>query len=281
MMHGRTHSLIAVILTLTAAPAVAQWLNYPTPGIPRTPDGKPNLSAPAPRAPNGKPDLSGVSHAEPTPLAELRRLYPDLVKNAEATGVPSNLSVSKYSANILVDFRPDETPLRSDVRLRRDVGGTCLPLGIPFSFLLPEPNKIVQALGLIVIMYESDGTRHQIYTDGRPLPRDPQPSWLGYSTDKWQSDTLVVQTAGFNDKTCLDGMRHPHSETLRVTERYHRRDFGHLDLESMFDDPKMYTKPFTIKITQLLLADSDILEYVCNENEKDRAHLNAGASAGK
>jgi hypothetical protein len=167
------------------------------------------------------------------------------------------------------------------VRLRRDVGGTCLPIGIPFSFLLPDPNKIVQAPGLIVIMYEIDGMHRQIYTDGRTLPKDPQPSWLGYSTGKWQSDTLVVQTAGFNDKASLDGMGHPHSEALRVIERYHRRDFGHLDVEMTFDDPKMYTRPFTIKITQLLSADSDILEYVCNENEKDRAHLNAGAGPGK
>jgi hypothetical protein len=179
MMQRRTDSLVAVILMIAVAPAMAQWLNYATPGIPRTPDGKPNLSVPAPRAANGKPDLSGVWHVEPTPLAELRRLYPDLVKNAEATGVPSNLSVSKYSANTLVDFRPDETPLRSDVRLRQGVTGTCLPLGIPFSFLLPEPNKIVQASGLIVIMYENDGMHRQIYTDGRPLPKDPQPSWLG------------------------------------------------------------------------------------------------------
>jgi hypothetical protein len=130
-------------------------------------------------------------------------------------------------------------------------------------------------------MYESDGTHRQIYIDGRPLPVERQPSWLGYSVGRWEADTLVVETVGFNDKTNLDLMGHPHSEALRVVERYHRRDFGHLDVEIMFDDRKMYTRPFTIKITQQLLADSDILEYVCNENEKDSAHLNAAASTGK
>jgi hypothetical protein len=264
-----------------AAPLGGQWLNYPTPGIPRMPDGKPNLTAQAPRAPNGKPDLSGVWHVEPTPLTEMRRLYDDMVKNAEATGVPGNPSISKYAANILVDFRPEETPLRSGVPLRPASGGTCLPAGIPFAFLLADPNKIVQAPGLIVIMYESDGTYRQIYTDGRPLPLERQPSWLGYSAGRWEGDTLIVETVGFNGKTNLDVMGHPHSEALRVEERYHRRDFGHLDVEMTFYDPKMYTGPFTIKITQQLLADSDILEYVCNENEKDRAPLNTGAGPGK
>jgi hypothetical protein len=205
----RTTVRIVLIVAIAAALGHAQWLNYPTPGIPRTPDGKPNLSAPAPRAPNGQPDLSGLWHVEPTPIGEMRQLYGDLVKNAEATGVPGNLSISKYAANILVDLKPEETPLRSGVPFRPVSGGTCLPAGIPFSFLLADPNKIVQAPGLIVIMYESDGTHRQIYTDGRPLPMERQPSWLGYSAGRWEDDTLVVETVGFNDKTALDIMGHP------------------------------------------------------------------------
>lgn len=120
-------------------------------------------------------------------------------------------------------------------------------------------------------MYESDDTRRQIYTDGRPLPKNPQPAWLGYSVGKWVGDTLVVETSGFSEKTVLDAMGHPHGEALHVV--YRRRDFGHMDVELTFDDPKTYSALFTIKITQVLLADSDILEYVCNENEKDRAHM--------
>jgi hypothetical protein len=134
------------------------------------------------------------------------------------------------------------------------------------------PHKIVHSPGLIVIIYEGSGHR-QIYTDGRELPKEvAQPSWFGYSVGRWDRDTFVVESAGFNDKTRLDAMGHPHSEALRVVERYRRRDFGHLDIEMTFDDPQIYTAPFTIRFTNELLADSDIFEYYCNENEKDRAH---------
>jgi len=147
------------------------------------------------------------------------------------------------------------------------------PSVFPADGLVSEPNKIVQSPKVIVILYESDGTHRQIYTDGRALPNEiEQPSWLGYSAGKWDHDTLVVETAGFNDKTWLDLGGHPHSEALRIVERYHRRDFGHMDVEMTFDDPRMYTKPFTIKFTEELWADSDLFEYFCNENEKDRAH---------
>jgi hypothetical protein len=125
----------------------------------------------------------------------------------------------------------------------------------------------------MVILYEVDNTHRQIYTDGRKLPADPQPSWLGYSVGRWEGDTLVVDSAGFNDKSWLDGRGHPHSEGLRVQERFHRRDFGHMDLSLTIDDPQMYTKPWTIKVTELLVPDSDVLESVCNENEKDIVHM--------
>jgi hypothetical protein len=145
--------------------------------------------------------------------------------------------------------------------------------GIPLAGLLSEPIKIVQSPRLTVILYEADNTHRQIYTDGRALPKTFElPAWLGYSVGHWERDVLVVETAGFNDKTTLDVMGHPHSEGLRVVERYRRRDFGHLDVEMTFDDPAMYTKPFTIKVPHALLADADIFETFC-ENEKDRAHL--------
>jgi hypothetical protein len=149
----------------------------------------------------------------------------------------------------------------------------CLPLGIPFNSMLSEPVKILQSPRLIAILYEADDKYRQIYTDGRTLPKEfAEPAWNGYSVGKWERDTLVVETAGFNDKSALDYIGHPHSEALRVVERYHRRDFGHLDVEMTFDDPTMYTKPFSIKVTWDLWPDSDIFEFVCNENEKDRAH---------
>jgi hypothetical protein len=269
-------------LLLATLGAQAQWLNYPAPGTPRTREGKPNLAARAPRASNGKPDLSGVWHVEPTPLAEMKRLFGDDVDKVQVPGMEID-TISKYAVNILQDFKPEDAPLRPEalaVLRRRVPGGLeilpsthCLPVGIPLSTLVSEVHKIVQTPGLIVIMLEIDGVPRQIYTDGRKLPVDPSPSWLGYSAGKWEGDTLVVETTGFNDKSWLDVMGHPHSEAMRMVERYRRRDFGHLDVEITIDDPNMYTKPFTIKVTHLLQADSDILEYFCAENEKDRPHM--------
>lgn len=266
-----------LLFALGSIGAHAQWLNYPTPGIPRTHDGKPNLTAPAPRTADGKPELSGVWMHERTPLAELKRLFG---VDVGATNVPGMEveTVSKYAINILLDFKPEDSPMRpeaAEIFRRRAAGledrGTCLPVGVPLGSLLSEPFKIVQSPRLIAVLFED--THRQIYTDGRVLPKEfEQPSWLGYSTGKWDGDTLVVETAGFNDKTWLDVIGHPHSEALRITESYHRRDFGHLDAKMTFDDPKMYTKPFTIKVTYELQANSDIFEYFCDENEKDSAH---------
>jgi hypothetical protein len=271
--------LVALFSSGASTGAHAQWLNYPTPGTPRTPDGKPNLTAPAPRAADGKPDLSGVWHVQPTPLAELRRLFGGIGTFSVPGQTPD--TISKYAVNLFLDFKPEDVPMRPEAAeiLRRRAGtnftsGNCLPMGVPIDVLIEGPDKIVQSPGLIVILLEIDGTHRQIYTDGRDLPKEvAQPSWLGYSVGKWERDTLVVETAGFNDKTWLDLRGHPHSEALRVVERYHRRDFGHMDVEMTFDDPQMYTKPFTIKVPYELLADSDIFENYCNENEKDRAHI--------
>jgi hypothetical protein len=150
----------------------------------------------------------------------------------------------------------------------------CLPLGLPRADLFNyAPFKIIQTPGMIAVLYEADNTHRQIYTDGRKLPVDPQPAWLGYSVGKWEGDTLVVDASGFTVMSPLDLMGHPHSEDLHIQERFRRRDFGHMDLSIMIDDLKMYTRPFTVKVTEVLIPDSDILESICNENEKDRPHL--------
>ena len=277
----RRHLLWALFAILGSS-ASAQWVNYPAPGTPRTKDGKPNLFAKAPRAANGKPDLSGVWHVQPTSLEEMKRLFGDDVAANEVPGMEID-TISKYGINILQDFNPEDAPVRPaalEIMRRRGPGGSellpsthCLPLGIPLATLLSEVTKIVQTPGLIVIMLELDNATRQIYTDGRKLPVDPTPSWMGYSVGKWEGDTLVVDTIGFNDKGWLDVIGHPKSEALHVVERYRRRDYGHMDVEITIDDPKMYTKPFTIKVTHLLQADSDILEYFCAENEKDKPHM--------
>ena len=277
----RTWVTVAAV-ALSTLGAHAQWLDYPTPGLPRTKDGKPNLTAPMPRTTDGRPDLSGVWHVEPTSLAEMKRLFGDDVDALDVPGMEAD-TVSKYGINILLDFKPGESPLRREAAEamkgsgRIDPGldtlARCLPAGIPLATLLSEVTKIVQTPRLTLVMHELDNATRQIYTDGRPLPADPSPSWLGYSAGRWERDTLVVETVGFNGKAPLDIMGHPRSEKMKITERYRRRDVGHLDVELTFDDPVTYTRPFTIKVTHLLQPDTDILEYFCNENEKDLVHI--------
>ncbi len=262
--------------------APGQWLKYPTPGTPRGADGKPNLSAKAPRAADGKPDMSGVWRTAYGSPDENERLFGAGVKAFVEPGDDPS-SFSKYFLDILVDFRGGTTPMRpataelfrqNAAMKSRSSSARCLPQGLPRTDINSyAPFKIIQTPGVIAVLYEVDNTHRQIYTDGRPLPVDPQPSWGGYSVGRWDGDTLIVEAAGFNDQTWLDSGGHPHSDALRVHERFHRRDFGHMDLAVTVEDPKMYTRPFTINVTELLLPDTDILESVCTENEKDRTHL--------
>jgi hypothetical protein len=276
----RFHNL-CISIALIGAPlcARAQWLNHPTPGTPRTADGKPNLTAPAPRASNGKPDLTGIWQVESTPIEELMRMFPGGV-SALGEGLPS-----KYLLNILADFKPEDSPLKpaaaESYRQRLQSAGKdfptsrCLPAGIPAANLLAIPFKLIQTPSEIVLLYEFDTTFRQIFTDGRKLPDDPQPAWLGYSVGKWENDWLVIDTIGFNDQAWLDALGHTHSDALHLTERFHRRDFGHIEEEVRIEDPKTFTKPFTVRFNLRLIPDTELLETFCAESEKDRVHLTA------
>ncbi len=273
----RSHYIPMLVVLGAAACAEGQWLNHPAPGTPRTKDGKPDLSARVPRDAKGRPDLSGIWVAESATPEQLRRFFAD---GANATG---ENPPSRYFMNLLDDFQPAEVPMRPAAAaiaqerragLAKEIPLTrCLPAGVPMVNTLPAPYKVIQTPGVIVMLYEQDTTFRQIFIDGRKPPPDPQPSWNGYSTGRWEGDSLVVETAGFNDKSWLDAFGHPHSEAMRVTERFHRRDFGHMDVEITVDDPQMYTKPFTVKVAQRLMPDTDLIEAVCLENEKDRAHM--------
>jgi hypothetical protein len=262
----------------------AQWLNYPTPGTPRLRDGKPNLTAPMPRALDGHPDLSGVWMHETTTVEEVKRIFGNRFDGEIAGSLPGMEigTQHKYAFDILADFKPPESALLPEAaeRYRKEAAAyepanVCTDVAaFPFAGLLSEPIKIVQSPRETVILYEVDNMHRQIFADGRKLPKDfDLPAFLGYSAGHWERDTFVVETAGFNDKSILDWVGHVHSDALRVTERFHRRDFGHLDSETTFDDPKTFTRPFTIKVPYGILADADIFEMFCNENEKDRAHL--------
>jgi hypothetical protein len=274
------HKELVVLFAFLSAVGHAQWLNFPPPGTPRTPDGMPNLAAPVPRAPDGKPDLTGVWMHEITTVAEVRRLFGDRFEAAiKANSIGMEIGTQhKYSFDIFVDFKPGDSPLRPGVKLNRprnvDPADLCMGVvGIPNADFLSEPIKIVQAPRETMILYEVGNLHRQVFADGRQLPKEfDLPAFLGYSVGHWEGDTFVVETAGFNDKTSLDGMGHPHSDALHLTERFHRRDFGHLDVEMTFDDPKFYTRPFTIKVPHDLVADNDIFEMFC-ENEKDRVHM--------
>lgn len=274
--------LIASILLPVGAKA--QWLNYPDPGIPRLKNGKANLAAPAPRSANGKPDLSGVWLHEQSPIEEFKRMFGDRYEaESQAALIGMELeAVHKYALNILLDFKPGESPLRPEAEAvmkqrtaERQVDNVCHgEYGWPVAGMLAEPFKIVQTPKLTMILYEVDNLRRQVFTDGRKFPATFEfPAYLGYSIGRWEGDTFVVESRGFNDRTPLDAFGHPRSEGMHVTERFRRRDFGHLDTEMTFDDPAMYSRVFTVKVGYELVPDNDIFEMFCTQNEKDRVHM--------
>jgi hypothetical protein len=243
-----------IVIVLATLSANAQWLKQPTPGIPRTADGRPDLNAPAPRTTDGKPDLSGVWRIRPH-IAYVANLVADLAP-AEIMPWAANISRDRISA-----FSKDDP---------WNVG--CLPSG-PRGFVGGTPagllGKITQTPHVITVLFE-DLTYRQIFLDGRELPRDPSPSFMGYSVGRWEGDTLVVESIGFNERTWLDSSGHPHTEALRITEKFQRPNLGSMDLQVTFEDRKAYARPWTIPVSVALVADTDLLEYVCNENESRR-----------
>ena len=247
----------------------AQWLHERVPDAPRTPDGKINMTGPAPKL-NGKPDLSGIWQVQAEPRAP---------GGLFGLGESPN---SKYFRNILSDFKPDDLPLTPAgaelIRQHSQQGVfnptlNCLPDGVPHGDLLPEPFKIVQTPRVIVMLYEVETTFRQVFLDGRKPPVDPSPTWQGYSVGHWEGDTLVVSTAGFNDRGWLDARGTGHSTEMKVEERFRRRDYGHIDLTITVTDPVVFTKPITFSVVEELLPDTDLLEHYCLENERDDPHF--------
>jgi len=245
--------------------ASAQWINHPTPGIPRTPDGKPNLSAPAPKTVDGKPDLSGLWHRVRGPNQRVSTAglamgpnLADFMRPGET--IPPMLPAAEaLHKQRMANFMADRPSAR------------CLPHGIPDQMLIGVPLKIVQNPGVTFILYEEFARFRQIFTDGRELPPVVNPAWLGYSIGRWDGDWFVVDTRGFNDKSWLDDSGRPHTEALHTVERFRRRDFGHMDVEITIDDPGAYTKPWSFPMQFEFLADTDMIEDVC-DNERNSAH---------
>jgi len=247
---------IAAFLTCIPAclPTSAQWFNYPSKSLPRSADGKPNLTAPAPRTADGKPDLSGIW------------MPPSGYVFSIATGMkPEDIPFQPWAAELYKQRRENLS--------KEDPVGHCIMAGVPRADNVPYPFKILNSAGELAILYEAVHGFRQIFLDGRPLPKDPQPTWMGYSIGHWEGDTLAVETTGFNDQGWLDNDGRPATDALHVTERFRRKDVGHLELEITIDDPKAYTKPWVVHESFKLLPDTELLEYVCNENNKDLGHL--------
>jgi hypothetical protein len=257
--------LCVMVLTATI-PLHAQWLKHPTTGVPRLPDGKPNLSAPAPRTVDGKPDLSGVWQLEsppcPTGGCGDYQAGPEFLDiGAKLAG---GLPYQPWTAE-LVKARAAELG-------RDDPVALCRPAGAVRILTFPPYRKFIQLPGLFVILSERDVTYRQIFTDGRPLPQDPTPTWNGYSVGRWNGETLVVETNGLRDDTWIDRKGNFTTDAARITERFRRVSYGRLDVDLTIDDAKAYTRPWTVTLTQRIVLDTDLLDYHCNDNEKDAEH---------
>jgi hypothetical protein len=275
---------LSVVLIGTAPVGVlAQWPSYPTVGVPRTPDGKPNLTAPKPMTPDGKPDLTGIWQTFRPPASGTAP--PTVIPSVRAATTNDDfLAAARRSPfwNLGVSF-PDGLPFQpwaADLHRQRVAENSkdnpdahCLPMGIMQFHNHGQPRKMIQTPQVTVILYEANAGIRQIFTDGRPLPSDPEPWWYGYSVGKWEGDTLVVQSAGFRDLGWLDVEGSPLTEGAKVTERFRRPDFGHLEIEVTINDPKAYTKPWTVTVHQRIMVDTELIEFVCQENEQDAPHL--------
>jgi len=257
-------------LFAVSVPLVAQYVKYPTPNVPRTADGKPNLKAPAPRTADGRPDLSGLWFQD------------DAVPCAKSGGAAFfecgiELPLSQYGIDYGysipggLPYQPWAAELvkkRKSENAKDDPHVRCLPDTFLRSYGLPHYQKWIQVPGLLVQLDELNAMYRQIFTDGRPLPTDPNPAWNGYSTAKWEKDTLIVDSAGFRDDLWIDISGSFISEAARVRERIRRPDYGHLLIDVTVDDPKVYTKPWTVTLKERIVLDTELIDEICLENEK-------------
>ena len=266
-------SLVAIALAaMMTASLAAQWPQYPTAGVPKTADGKPNLTGPAPRTVDGHPDLTGVwqyVRRARLPESKAGALGQPITGTNQfwdiSTGMKDPIPFQPWARDLLRQRMADNSKDNPDAH--------CLPLGIMQLHTHPDPHRIVQTPRLIVMLWEANGGTRQIYTDGRKLPdNDPQPWYFGYSVGHWEGDTLVVDTTGLRDDGWLDVNGTPLTSAAKVTERFRRPTFGTMTVDVTFDDAKAYTKPWTVSVEHRIMLDTDLMEFVCQENEKS-SHL--------
>lgn len=252
---------------LFCAAVSAQWLHYPSKGVPRTPDGKPNLEAPAPRAADGHPDLSGVWDIEHN-----RKCPPE---GCNDMNIGQEFLDIGWSLKGGLPYQPWAAQLvkeRMAANGQGDPSSHCVPVGLVKLHTSPLFRKFVQLPDLMLLLSEFDGSRRQIFTDGRPFPDEMQPTFNGYSTGAWEGDALVVKTAGFHDGMWLDRNGSPMTDAAKIVERFHRVNYGKLEIDLTVDDPKAYTRSWTIRLNQFIVLDTDLMDYYCAENERDSRH---------
>ena len=260
----RTVLYIACLLSVPGT-ARSQWPARPIPDLPLSGDGKANLTSPAPHTSGGTPDLSGLWIPEPDPGGK-----PEGVEHVVFPRYLMNVAQDLRETNVLVPAAEALYRERLATDGVNDPIAHCQPPGSPRVFSLPKPTKIVETPGLMLLLHEHDTTYRQIFTDGRPLPEDPVPTWMGYSVGRWDHDTFVVTTAGLTNRSWLDAGGHPHTEALVMTERFRRIDVGHMDIEVTYTDPGTFRTPLTITQKLRLLPGQELIEYFCSDNEKDQ-----------
>jgi hypothetical protein len=309
---------LITVLVAVSSTVSAQWPAYTPPGVPKTPDGKPDLTAPAPRTADGKPDLSGVwvnggfgiagrraaaagdgrgraggpppegRAGGPAPAGNAGGPPPD--GRGRRGGAPTDGPPNANFGNAGGGF-PDGlpfTPWAAELKKTRMAGNSkdnpdarCLPMGFMQFHTHPQPRKIIQTPAVTSIIYEANYGLRTIFTDGRSLPGpDAQPFWYGYSIGKWDGDTLVVESSGFRDDGWLDVQGSPYTDQLKLTERFRRINYGTLQIDITVDDPKAYTRPWTVRVTQRLTPDQEIIEFICNENDRFTPYLNGDFRTG-
>jgi hypothetical protein len=271
-------SVSAIILATLLAFGVqlsAQWPNYRVPGVPRTADGKPNLSAPAPRAPDGKPDLTGIWENFRKPDQSVKSVNAAFFNEPVPTLINEfrDIGASMKDGLPLQPWAAELKKQRMSTNSMDNPDAHCLPLGIMQLHTHVDPRRIVQTPTLVVMLYEANYGLRQIFVDGRSKPdNDPQPWWYGYSRGRWEGDTLVVETTNFRDGGWLDINGSPLTDAAVVTERFRRPNYGTLEIQVTVNDPKAYTKPWTVTLTQRIMVDTEMMEFICNENEKSSKH---------
>jgi len=265
-------SVIALALAailLTSSPAHAQWIRYPSFGVPKKPNGTPNLTAPTPRLPGGKPDFSGLWHT-----ASINKCNPVTGQfcSTEIGGSPLALDLGKDMRGGL-PYQPAAAELVKQRFSKDDPHVRCLPDNPPRTWVMPHLTKVLHTPRLLVLLYEVNAMYRQIFIDGRPQPDDPNPTWNGYSTAKWEGDTLVVQTKGFRDDLWIDMNGAPMTSAATMTERIRRPNYGTLQIEITVDDPKVYTRPWSVSLKQEIMLDTELIDEFCLENEKSWQHM--------